>query len=943
MSKKHEPGMAYDMSKLNKLFAFLSVGLLITTFWVFLDDYIRPWKAVQLEAMQIRKQKLQDEVKKASEAIDEEKLAQLKAQLAEGQEKAKVRQDEISKLQVQVRDLEREIKEETITNGRLNSQVGATTFKYEVANTEGKPEAPALLRKLHAFKEAFSLSRDKMKTLESELKTKNAAITALKKEEIEAAKAIEEITRTRDLLQMALDKTAITPVFAIRNSPFVDFMDPTLKIQQIVLNDITDDRYFVKVPKVDRCITCHTFIDQPGYEDQPNPHRTHPDLDLMVATDSKHPMKQFGCTTCHGGEGHRVLDFNSAAHIPQNDEQKADWIEKYNWHEPHKIAQPMLKLQYTESSCVKCHQGVEHLPNAEKLTAGWEKMEEFGCYACHKIEGWEHKRTPGPSLEKITAKIDKEFFKNWVWSPKDFNAHAKMPTFFMQSNNSKEEFVKKNVAEVNAMADYIWNKAEEYKPFARYKGGDKNNGKELIKEVGCMGCHGVEGWDEESKKVGAYSGPHLTGTGSKIKSADWLVSWLIKPDHYQEDTIMPSMRLTEKEANDIAAYLLSLKNKKFEALRFEPMDGEVRDEILVEYFSAFDTLEVAKSKVEKMSEEERNLELGYRSIGKYGCYSCHNVEGFEGRGGIGPELTNEGSKPLTQFGFNQQHHVVEHSRDGWIKAHLIKPSRWDEGLDKAFNVLTRMPNYYMTEKEAESITLALLGQVSEYVPLKGKKLLTAHEKIAADGMKVVNKYSCVGCHQVDGWGGKIVSMYDDVNEAPPQLNAQGFRTQTDWLYHFLDNVQPIRPWLKVRMPSFNLSSEERNKIVEGFQAKASQPVFVDNSQKVQWDAGERASAVKLFEALACASCHTTGFNKDPASAPDLHKAVPRLRPDWIAAWLRDPQKYMPGTVMPAFWEGGESLEQDILGGDAEKQIKALTKYIIELGQNEQVRSPLRKQ
>src|SRR5690606_33167832 len=193
--------------------------------------------------------------------------------------------------------------------------------------------------------------------------------------------------------------------------------------------------------------------------------------------------------------------------------------------------------------------------------------------------------------------------------------------------------------------------------------------------------------------------------------------------------------------------------------------------------------------------------------------------------------------------------------------------------------LTRMPNYYMAEKEAELITLAILGQVSDQVPLKGVKRYSAEEKLANDGMKVVNRYSCVGCHQVDGWGGKILGMYDDPNEGPPQLNSQGFRVQSDWFYHFLDNVQPIRPWLKVRMPSFNLSNEEKNAIVTGFQAKAKQQTFVEE-QKVKWEPGERAAALKLFDSLACVSCHTKGFNNDPATAPDLHKAVPRLRPEW---------------------------------------------------------------
>ena len=80
-----------------------------------------------------------------------------------------------------------------------------------------------------------------------------------------------------------------------------------------------------------------------------------------------------------------------------------------------------------------------------------------------------------------------------------------------------------------------------------------------------MGCHGVQGMEEISEKINAYAGPYLYGTGSKVDS-DWLVSWLKKPSHYQEDTIMPSFRLTDKEANDIAAYLLTLKIRSLKAI-----------------------------------------------------------------------------------------------------------------------------------------------------------------------------------------------------------------------------------------------------------------------------------------------------------------------------------------------------------------------------------------
>lgn len=935
MSKKPEPGMAFDMQKLNKVFAFLSVLLLITVVWVFLDDYIRPWKGYQIKAMQLKKEKIAQKLQAAEEKIDKKAVALLEADLKKAKEVVRGRRKAVAVVEKEISRVDALIKNETIVNGQLNAKVAAQNFVYEQAVSHHYPFEKQL-KKLTELKTAFAVSKDRMKGYTASIKAKKKELAKLKSEVKVIEKKIAKITGKRDLLMLAKSKVDMGPLFALRNAPIIDFLDPTLKIQQIVLENITDDRYFRHVPKVDRCITCHTFISEKGYEDKsiPNPFRTHPNLDLMVGAKSKHPMKSFGCTGCHGGEGHRVNDFNSAAHIPQNEEQKKEWIEKYSWHAPHKIPQEMHKAHQTEASCVKCHQGVEYIPEATVLNEGRKKMEEFGCYACHKIKGWEHKRRPGPALTKIASKVSKEFFKNWVWSPRDFNPHAKMPSFFNQTNNAKPEFVKKNIAEVNAMAEYVWSKSKEYKPFAKYTKGNAEKGEALVKEIGCMGCHGTEADSKGSFKTGAYAGPFLTGTGTKVKDPDWLVSWLLKPNHYQEDTIMPSFRLSRKEANDIATYLLSLKNKDFGELKFEKMDKKIRDDLLVEYFSAFDTQEVAMKKLQNMTDRERTLELGHRSIGKYGCYSCHDMEGFEGRAGIGPELTNVGSKPLTQFGFNLQHDM-EHSKSAWIKAHMLNPRRWDKGLNKPFKDILRMPNFYMTESEADAITVALLGQVSDKIPLAGVKRLDSRETVVEEGMKVLNKYNCIGCHQVDGHRGDILALYsDDVNEAPPRLVEEGHRVQGDWLHYFLDNVYPIRPWLKVRMPSFNLSNEERNKIVALFQAKSAQGTFEENHKKVTWLPGEKAAAKKLFKSLDCASCHTKGFNKEEATAPNLHMAKRRLRGSWMKKWLSNPQAIYPETVMPNFWEDGEATDTEIFGGDKEKQINALVKYLQEIGINE---------
>jgi cbb3-type cytochrome oxidase cytochrome c subunit len=53
---------------------------------------------------------------------------------------------------------------------------------------------------------------------------------------------------------------------------------------------------------------------------------------------------------------------------------------------------------------------------------------------------------------------------------------------------------------------------------------------------------------------------------------------------------------------------------------------------------------------------------------------------------------------------------------------------------------------------------------------------------------------------------------------PPILLGQGERTQSDWLYQFLLNPQPIRKMVVLRMPKFNMSPDEARALVDYFAA-----------------------------------------------------------------------------------------------------------------------------
>ena len=81
---------------------------------------------------------------------------------------------------------------------------------------------------------------------------------------------------------------------------------------------------------------------------------------------------------------------------------------------------------------------------------------------------------------------------------------------------------------------------------------------------------------------------------------------------------------------------------------------------------------------------------------------------------------------------------------------------------------------------------------------------------------------------VKGYGEGGVRFYfgtelTDRFKAPPPLLRQGERVKSDWFFHFLQDVRPIRPWLKVRMPSFNLTQAEARLIVQWFKVVSEVP------------------------------------------------------------------------------------------------------------------------
>ncbi len=920
MPPKPNPTL-YSIPKTFMWFAIVSIlltGSLVAIIWL---DYSREWKTYQKAFIELKIKNAQSELKAASSKIDKKKLADLEAVKNATEEALKIHRTEMATLQKEIGSLSTTLIKKKNAYQDLKQFQDSYRYFFEDYTEHKDPKAKEYEKKLAevspkvvaakiAFDEAEKAKADKESALNEYLAKEKAAQKDLDK-------ILDEQTRT----QKKISKLMPSLAKAALNAPMLDFVAPTYKVQQIVLDNLYDDYHFAKTQKVDRCTTCHLGIDQKGYEDAPQPFKTHPNLDLYLGSSSPHQIEKVGCTSCHGGNGHSV-SFKDSAHMPQSAEQAEQWHKKYNWEMLEKWDNKMLPMNYVQASCAKCHQQTTDVPKANKLNEGRALANRYGCINCHKISGYENRWKVGPSLESISSKLDKDWIVKWTHNPQHFRESTKMPRIFNLGNTSNPEDLAKNAAAIESIAVYLLKHSSPVTLAAPPSKGNAESGEKLIKERGCLGCHSL------SNVQADHHAPELSGLGSKVKP-EWLYSWVKNPKHFSPSTRMPNLRLTDSEAADITAYLLSQRNEKFESEKAPQADPAVRDALILEGLLGTLTRDQAQEKINSLKEDEKWEFLGKKTISQQGCYSCHQIKGFEDAKAIGAELTKEGRKDLHQFDFGFID--IEHTRHDWITQKLKEPRIFDHGKVKAYYEKLRMPQFNLTPAEIESITTFVLSLTDEQIPYEMQKRLSPNEAKVEKGRLLVQKLNCAGCHALDGKPGTLREIMEDKGQAPPVLDGEGAKVQEKWLHEFLKAPYPVRPWLQIHMPTFDLSEDEVKSIVEYFTYMAHQEISYNGLDLPETSKEKLEGGKVLFEKFQCTKCHQVNAEALAMGtsflAPDLTLTKHRLKPEWVRQWLVDPQMVQEGTMMPTFFADGTTPVEDILSGDANKQIEAIRDYL----------------
>ena len=292
------------------------------------------------------------------------------------------------------------------------------------------------------------------------------------------------------------------------------------RIEQIVTTGFGRER-------VDRCMTCHAGIDDVRFNDATQPFRAHPKIP------GDHPYRTFGCTTCHDGNGRGL------AKADAHGEDKY-WME------------PLLRGDYIESGCAKCHG--YNLAETPKLRQGAELFFTKACYGCHKVEGMSDGKL-GVELTRVGAKWPLAYLEESIVDPKANNFESMMPrmevsqdeikalTIFLKSLTG-ESLIKGPVERYYALKEWKAAKPAEVEVSVE-------SSKQVFASKHCNACHTING-------VGAKIAPDLSVYGLQ-RTKEWMIQHHINPRSLVGGSVMPDFKYSKTELEALAMYLESLK------------------------------------------------------------------------------------------------------------------------------------------------------------------------------------------------------------------------------------------------------------------------------------------------------------------------------------------------------------------------------------------------
>jgi mono/diheme cytochrome c family protein len=384
-----------------------------------------------------------------------------------------------------------------------------------------------------------------------------------------------------------------------------------------------------------------------------------------------------------------------------------------------------------------------------------------------------------------------------------------------------------------------------------------NAGRALLAREGCVHCHSLT-LPDGARLTPADDPPSLEHISQKT-SREWIFAWIKNSQAYSSTATMPNFQLSDNDARDISAFLISQATQLPEAAPPAPALATPSD---------------------------ADTQAGTSAYGESFCASCHamqNAAGLLVGGNVGPELSGIGTK----------------AKPDWLRQWIRNP--------KVYDPETAMPHYRFDEKQLSLIAGFLETKtVPDFVANIHLEAPTVQQ--IAHGKQLVNEMGCAVCHQING-----IHRPEDF---APDLSAVGSRPlakivfvpgmeQKLATYIEAKIKQPRSFGSALKMPQFNLSTTQVDELVTALLAQTDRARALPARLRI---AGHPASnyepagpAGRLMRDLNCFSCHTIN-GRGGDMAPDLTWEGSAVQRDWLLKFFKNPNTLRPALIrrMPKF-------------------------------------------
>ena len=269
-------------------------------------------------------------------------------------------------------------------------------------------------------------------------------------------------------------------------------------LQQIWVKDLD---------RVDRCVTCHQGMEWKGLDNAPQPFKSHPQEILK-----KHPLDQYGCTSCHGGQGF-ATDMESAHGFVEH------WEEPLLGKQVSDLYLVKDRRALMQMNCNTCHRFDRETKGADFINQAKQLVAEKNCRACHTING--RGGTIGPDLTYVGNKSPEQYDYSrmlgvktafgWhvahIQNPKSLVPETVMPNFGFNSREAQGLALlmmswRRTAIPAHYMSGVKFTEQQTAEEIEKEKRMLEGEGAFFVKK-GCFVCHSVSTLGVESaSKIG---------------------------------------------------------------------------------------------------------------------------------------------------------------------------------------------------------------------------------------------------------------------------------------------------------------------------------------------------------------------------------------------------------------------------------------------------------